>query len=578
MHLATRSLPLQANTGTSRRDRPGALPITLGPEYAVPHPGWVEARDNLLVATAGHPSLTLLLGPAGTGKSLLLQDLAQHRRAAGAEVLYQARGDLPVEAADRGNSNRRRFVLIDEADRMDAAALDRLSRLGKCTVVLAGLAGPRRGHVEAFPTAAIVRLAPVPPEAVGRFVATRLAQGGWPDDLFTGDALARLAALSGGVPRALNILLSSALFLASNEAESFVEARHVEQAASLREGGPDSAARGLPTSFGPVGAANGVESPNEPPRPIGVTNSAGPVPLVPRIARGRVSVRRRPALLVASGVAVLLTGLSLGYSAGFLHFPPAPAILAGPRPPASVMAEPRPLPTPAPTVAAPPRAPASTTPAPTTPAPTTPASTTPAPTTLAPTVAAPTVAAPTVSAAMPPPKIVLPSMAPRPVELPAPVAEPLPPFVQAVPTPKAEPPPAPEPMPPAAVASLPPRPAATVLPAVPAEPAAVPILSLPAGAPARVTLRYPPGNTDAGERAAGLAAALRGAGYLVEGEAADLPRDARSGSRYFYAEDRETADAVLKAAGLAGSSAPASGPAPGRPPLPGRVELLIVPN
>lgn len=104
------------------------------------------------------------------------------------------------------------------------------------------------------------------------------------------------------------------------------------------------------------------------------------------------------------------------------------------------------------------------------------------------------------------------------------------------------------------------------------------MISLPAGAPARVALRYPSGNAEAGERAAGLAASLRNAGYLVEGLAADLPRDVRPGSHYFYAEDRATADAVSKAAGLAGTSTLAPGLAQGNSPRPGQVELLIGPN
>ena len=554
MHLATRALPLQADSGSSRRERPAALPITLGPEHAVPHPAWVEARDNLLVATAGYPSLTLLLGPAGTGKSLLLQDLAQHLRATGSEVLYQARGDLPVEAAERGNAARRRFVLIDEADRMDKAALDRLSRLGKCTVVLAGLAGPRRGHIEAFPRAAIVRLAPVPAEAVGSFIATRLAQGGWPDDLFTGDAVARLAALTAGVPRDLNILLSSALFLASNEAAGFVEARHVEQAASLRAGDPDGAVHGLPKSFGPA-AVSAFEG--EPLREVGRLQATAPVPLVPRVARKPGSTRRLyPALLAVSGIAMVAVALSLGYGEGLWHRPAVPA----PTPALPVPAFPAPaFPVPAAIVAAPPVLPPAVATAPNLPAPPIP----PMPPTAASDVPPASVipAAPLAEAALPEPPLPEPPLPEPPVPEPSPL-------------PVA---PAPEPM----VADIKREPAMPSMainsPSLAAH-AAAPVINLPAGAPARVALRYPSGNAEAGERAAGLAASLRNAGYLVEGLAADLPRDAQPGSHYFYAEDRATADAVAKAAGLAGTSTLAPGLAQGNSPRPGQVELLIGPN
>ena len=218
------------------------FPGTVGPEHAVAHRGWREACDRALAAVLAGPGLVLVVGPPGTGKTLLLQHLARELRASGMYVLLSTRGDLDLadDEITGSESERSRAVLIDEADRLGAESMERLARLGRCAFVLAGVIEPREDD---RPLAAegttIVRLAPLAPDEVGAFVTARLAQAGLRPDLLTDAAIERLAALSGGLPRVLNMLTGSALFLARIAHAPHVDAAHVIEAATLREGEPD---------------------------------------------------------------------------------------------------------------------------------------------------------------------------------------------------------------------------------------------------------------------------------------------------------------------------------------------------
>ncbi|MBN9563029.1 MAG: AAA family ATPase [Alphaproteobacteria bacterium] len=216
------------------------FPATVGPADAVAHDGWREACDRALAAVLAGPGVVLVLGPAGTGKTLLLQHLAGELRARGMDVLLSTRGYF--DPADKAGIGQPRAVLIDEADRLSPESLDGLGHLGRCAFVLAGVTEP---HEESGPIAgegaSIIRLAPLPAGEVGAFVTARLVQVGLRPDILTEGAIERLAALSAGVPRLLNMLTGSALFLARTAGASRVEAAHVIEAAALREGPSDLA-------------------------------------------------------------------------------------------------------------------------------------------------------------------------------------------------------------------------------------------------------------------------------------------------------------------------------------------------
>src|SRR6185437_11972967 len=168
------------------------FPATVGPEDAVAHRGWREACERALAAVLSGPGGVLVLGPAGTGKTLLLQHLAGELRARGMDVLLSTRGYL--DPSDKAEHGQPRAVLIDEADRLSPESLEGLGHLGRCAFVLAGVTEP---HEESGPIAgegaSIVRLGPLPAGEVGAFVAARLVQVGLRPSILTEAAIERLA-------------------------------------------------------------------------------------------------------------------------------------------------------------------------------------------------------------------------------------------------------------------------------------------------------------------------------------------------------------------------------------------------
>lgn len=206
-----------------------AFRLTLDLAGVTEHRGWREAREQALAALAAGQGLIALLGPAGTGKTLLLRDLARSLRATGQAVQLVGRGDLPFDAGAG------EVVLVDEAARTDAATLDRLCASG-AAVILADLPGLEARLDNHDRPAAVVRLAPLRTDEVGAFVADRLTRAGQLPDMLTAGAVAALALHSSGIPRVLNLLARAALFVAASEGTEPVEGRHVDLAVALREG------------------------------------------------------------------------------------------------------------------------------------------------------------------------------------------------------------------------------------------------------------------------------------------------------------------------------------------------------
>jgi hypothetical protein len=199
---------------------------TVAPATPVSHRAWAAARRALIEAHAGERRLAALLGPPGIGKTFLLAELDRHFRGAGYQVERIAHGDLLTgeEAAP--------ILLVDEADRLDDAALRALAARGQGFVLLAALPG-FAARLESWDVAA-VRLGPLEPGEVASYVAGRLAAMGLPPNRFEAAAVPALAAASGGVPRLLNTLMGNSAFTADMEGEARVTARHVAAAAALR--------------------------------------------------------------------------------------------------------------------------------------------------------------------------------------------------------------------------------------------------------------------------------------------------------------------------------------------------------
>ena len=198
----------------------------------VAHLGQLHARTAVLAAI-DIPSCVLLLGAAGTGKTMVLQALARDLRAADRPVHLVARGDLVADAPPAAPSG---VMLVDEATLAGPAALTWLAGAPPCAVVLAGLpelAARCLARAEtgvAAPTR--VEIPPLPHSQARQFAIDWLSRSGRTPRL-TMPAVERLLAYASGRPRLLVQLLQAALFLADSEPER-ITPRHIDEVASFR--------------------------------------------------------------------------------------------------------------------------------------------------------------------------------------------------------------------------------------------------------------------------------------------------------------------------------------------------------
>lgn len=257
--------------------------LQIAPEDAVAHPGWQRAQAAALAAVRGGAA-AVLLGQPGSGKTLLLKDLARTLRREDRAVRLVERGDAVERLVEAGT-----ILLVDEAGRMGAETLAALCA-GPAPFVLAALPG-FQGRLSGLPRPITpVTLGPLAPEDVARFVAARLAAAGQPRDLVEPEAVLALARHSGGLPRMINVIGGAAMFLARLEGAPRVGVPHVAEAASMRDGVEDG---GPPPGPGPVEPAASPASP------------VAEAPMVPPAAPPR-----RRALLgaAASGFGVVAAG------------------------------------------------------------------------------------------------------------------------------------------------------------------------------------------------------------------------------------------------------------------------------
>lgn len=202
-----------------------AFRLHVAPGHATAHAGWLQARSAALAALdAGKAAV--LLGPPGSGKSLLLQDLTVALRRHH-DVTCLPRGDLVHGAPASG------ILLVDEADGLEADVLASL-RDGPQPFVLAALPGFETRLAGPGRTVVPVPMVPLAPVDVARLVTDRLDAAGQPRGSVEPDAVLALARLSGGVPRLVLVLAGSASFLAQCDGSPAVSSHHVEEAAALR--------------------------------------------------------------------------------------------------------------------------------------------------------------------------------------------------------------------------------------------------------------------------------------------------------------------------------------------------------
>lgn len=177
-----------------------------------------------------------------------------------AEILGDIERHLRAEAAQ----GRRTLLIVDDAHRLSATALEELRALsrfqieGQALAQLFLLGQPalqemlRTDALEPLRERVLAshHLEPMQPEEIGPYIAHRLSRAGWRDrPSFTPDAFAALHRHSEGVPGALNALAERLLALGAREQRDTLDAEAVECAARPPAGEqevpaePDTAAR-----------------------------------------------------------------------------------------------------------------------------------------------------------------------------------------------------------------------------------------------------------------------------------------------------------------------------------------------
>ena len=180
------------------------------------------AFEHLLQHFESGTTRVLVVGPPGSGKSLLLEIAEKACRERRIPVLRIERGDLVHMAIGR----RADVLLVDEADFVDQPTLSSIAAHPQAPKILVlACRTPPIG----LDVPALVKVAPLTPPQARDFVVERTTTAGRPD-LFTPEALDSLIAGACGLPRLLRSIGALALFFAAYEGANQVGAEHVAKA------------------------------------------------------------------------------------------------------------------------------------------------------------------------------------------------------------------------------------------------------------------------------------------------------------------------------------------------------------
>lgn len=177
----------------------------------VPFPSWRRARDRACAVLLSGETLVVVTGPSGTGKTLLLEDLARIIRSAGWRVIMQP-ADAPFDFGHISGGGPA-VLLIDDAERLSEADLLLLQSARDYSVLLAGAESMERR----CPGCTTIKLRPLGLDEARTFISLWLAQAGESEPVLDDAAVLRLLGLSGGIPRLLAILLGAGMWHPARE-------------------------------------------------------------------------------------------------------------------------------------------------------------------------------------------------------------------------------------------------------------------------------------------------------------------------------------------------------------------------
>ena len=232
------------------------------------HRGFEEAKKRLLF-TVELESIAVLLSGPGCGKSLLLGEIADEIRREGMQVHYLAhttlgpfglvnvlsrkvglaprrsRGETALALSERLLEDEvRHLIVLDEAQKLPDDSLEDVrlltiadfDRKSPFILLLAGqnslddrLAEPIHYALDQRITT-FARLLPLSVEETGQYVETRLKAAGAHRPVFEDGAVGLLFDATGGVPRSINNLATSALIVAAARSRQLVSAQDMKDA------------------------------------------------------------------------------------------------------------------------------------------------------------------------------------------------------------------------------------------------------------------------------------------------------------------------------------------------------------
>ena len=206
------------------------LPGIQGPRIGGP---LQKAFSEVLHQISLQAPLVLVIGAAGTGKTLLSVMVSRTCSETGLSVRCVARGDMAHWALGEPSD----VLLIDEADSVTDSFFEGLPSEGRVrsvrTTVFLGLpaSAARFDLLGLHPV--VVELTPLTAPASQRYLLEMATSAGFPG-LFTAEALDAIVHESRGTPRLLRSMASFAFFVASSDGASQISLRHVGHAGATQ--------------------------------------------------------------------------------------------------------------------------------------------------------------------------------------------------------------------------------------------------------------------------------------------------------------------------------------------------------